>query len=213
VTDELDRAQQLVDRGDLSRALSLLVGAERGAVAQGYSQLLPRISTLADEIHSRSDGKTRDKAERLMVRIEKDDRASFPTTVRVARPRQLADRPGQPPVIPAERPPRHVPTTAWLSLVGAVWVFFSPAVVFALAWSDETAGKVAFVIMLLVWGAALLLGLVGFVNSVWLRSVGGVVLSLTPLIAALFWVWAATASDDRVVYHSPEYVQSTQLEA
>jgi hypothetical protein len=70
VAEEIERAEGLLDQGEVSEAVRLLAEAERGAVAQGYPELLPKIAALADEAGSRSEGRTQRKARRLAERIE-----------------------------------------------------------------------------------------------------------------------------------------------
>ena len=49
--------------------MRLLAEAERGAVAQGYPELLPRIRAVAEDVGTRSQGRTRRQAERVAARI------------------------------------------------------------------------------------------------------------------------------------------------
>jgi hypothetical protein len=70
VAEEIERAEGLLDQGEASEAVRLLAEAERGAVAQGYPELLPKIAALADEAGSVSEGRTQHKARRLAQRIE-----------------------------------------------------------------------------------------------------------------------------------------------
>lgn len=74
VAEEIERAEELLDQGEASEAVRLLAEAERGAVAQSYPELLPRIRALADGIRLRSVGRTRRRAERLVSRIEQRER-------------------------------------------------------------------------------------------------------------------------------------------
>jgi hypothetical protein len=70
VAEDMKRAQKLLDRGEVSEAVRLLADAERGAVAQGYPELLPLIASIAHDASFRSEGRTRRQAERILARIE-----------------------------------------------------------------------------------------------------------------------------------------------
>jgi hypothetical protein len=95
-----------------------------------------------------------------------------------------APRPGTP-------PRRRAPTAA----KGASWMMVTAVLGSAVAMAvGGDGGLVLAVVMLIVWLAALLAGLVGLVQSVARRSGAGIVLSLVPfapLLAALLVIAAA----------------------
>jgi hypothetical protein len=122
VAEEIERAEGLLGQGEVSEAVRLLAEAERGAVAQGYPELLPKIAALAEAVGNRSHRRTRRQAERVATRIAKRQRrTAIPEAVSDAPRHRTAPTSSAPPV--ARRHPRgRVIAFIWIGvfIVGVI---------------------------------------------------------------------------------------------
>jgi hypothetical protein len=71
-TRELSEARAAIEDGELTTALYALREARRVAVAQNKLDELLEVRDLAVDLHRRSSGRTRDKSDRLLARVEVD---------------------------------------------------------------------------------------------------------------------------------------------
>lgn len=132
VAEAIERAAELLEHGEESEAVRLLTEAGRGAIAQGYPELLPTIAALADEASSRCEGRTRRRAKRVASRIgQHEHRIAVARHVPDAPPGRTAPTPSAPRVI--RRHPRG-------RVVAYIWIgVFVAGVISVAVLADDNA--------------------------------------------------------------------------
>jgi hypothetical protein len=131
LTGEIRHARELLDADEAARCVTVLREAERVAIAQGYPEVLPKISALAEEASERGDAATRRKAQRIIARdiggSRRRDRVETPQFI--VRTRHVDEGP---------RSPRH-PNWRTLAFIwaGVLVLGLVVAIVFAIVGEDD----------------------------------------------------------------------------